>query len=201
MAVPSYAVTDFPRFAHRNAWRRIGQRWQATRAPPGALQTAARALPHPRTARASPCRCRNKSDKCICLSPHQIALTIGSTATIINPRTTALIVVNHWQFYHTSTLPLATLYNSLNFPESIAINSRDPLCFGRRQKQHAIGYVLGGPQARPRSILQGALMPFFVLWTCGPGHRRWNEPPARLLGRGIVSPVPGEPTRASYPSV
>src|SRR5208337_589471 len=64
--------------------------------------------------------------KCICLSPHQIALTIGSTATIINPRTTALIVVNHWQFYHTSTLPLATLYNSLNFPESIAINYRGP---------------------------------------------------------------------------
>ena len=76
--------------------------------------------------RASPCRCRNKSDKCICLSPHQIALTIGSTATIINPRTTALIVVNHCQFYHTSTLPLATLYNSLNFPESIAINYRGP---------------------------------------------------------------------------
>jgi len=82
--------------------------------------------PHPRTARASPCRCRNKSDKCICLSPHQIALTIDSTATIINPRTTGLNVVNHWQFCHTPTLPLATLYNCLNFPESIAINYHGP---------------------------------------------------------------------------
>jgi len=39
-----------------------------------------------------------------------------------NPRTTDRIVVNHWQFCHTPTLPLTTLYNSLNFPESIAIN-------------------------------------------------------------------------------
>src|SRR6202048_5504991 len=41
--------------------RRIGQRWEATRAPTGALRTAGRAVLHTKAARLANCRGREKA--------------------------------------------------------------------------------------------------------------------------------------------
>ena len=42
------------------------------------------------------------------------------------PQTGESIAVNHWRHCHAPTVPLVTLYDYFDFPESIAINYRAP---------------------------------------------------------------------------
>src|SRR5271165_6421085 len=72
---------------------------------------------------ASPCRCRNKSDKSIPLfNLARLQSQLACTAITILPRIGGVIVVNHWQPCHAPTLPLVTPSDSIDLPKKIAIN-------------------------------------------------------------------------------
>jgi hypothetical protein len=56
--------------------------------------------------------------------PARLHSRLPSAAKIIIPWTGDIIVVNHWQPCLAPTVPLVTLYNSLDFPASIATGYR-----------------------------------------------------------------------------
>ena len=102
----------------------IGQRWEATRAPAGALQTARRAVFTSRTVRLAPAGAGTKAINPSVFYPARLHSRLPSAAKIIIPWTGDIIVVNHWQPCLAPTVPLVTLYNSLDFPASIATGYR-----------------------------------------------------------------------------
>ena len=107
--------------------RRIGQRWEATRAPAGALQTAGRAVFTSRTVRLAPAGAGTKAINPSVFYPIEIVLTIGMySGTLITHRFGGIIVVNHWEpaTRPNRSVSLVSLSNFLDLPESIAINYR-----------------------------------------------------------------------------